>query len=85
MCEEDLERRNLNRQREALTRTPLKMPLLPGYSRVTVSENIRELMKSGRYSREEAVRISYDKARNYWHAHGPKGTAMPAFLRPKGR
>jgi len=39
------------------------MPLKSGSSLETISENIRELMQSGKYSQQQAVAIAYSEAR----------------------
>ena len=39
------------------------MPLKSGSSLQTISENIQELMKSGKYSQQQATAIAYSEAR----------------------
>ena len=39
------------------------MPLKSGSSLETISENIQELMKSGKYSQQQATAIAYAEAR----------------------
>jgi len=40
------------------------MPLKPGYSQKVISENIAELIRSGR-NRKQAAAIAYDEARKW--------------------
>jgi hypothetical protein len=48
------------------------MPLVQGYSREAISENIRREKRAGR-SRSQAVRIAYETARRAWRRHCPRG------------
>lgn len=56
------------------------MPLLPGYSRPTISANISTLLKEG-YSREEAAVIALSRARRDFSLHG--SGPPPPYLKAK--
>lgn len=56
------------------------MPLLSGYSRVTINENIARLIREGR-SRENASAIAYRSARVSWRKRHPRGK-FPDHLEP---
>jgi hypothetical protein len=57
------------------------MPLLKGYSRETVSENIRREMRKG-VPQAQAVAIALESARRYFRKRFPK-KPFPAHLRLK--
>ena len=56
------------------------MPLLDGYGRATIAENVRLLVTEGK-SQRQAVAIALTRARAYFRRYGSGPT--PSYLRPK--
>lgn len=57
------------------------MPLIKGYSRASISKNIRESIHAGK-PQAQAVAIALKVAREAFEARHPKRKTLPGYLRP---